>query len=32
LVETLLLDLNTRWQYQSALFDLERTLGAPLDQ
>jgi outer membrane protein TolC len=32
LVETLRLELNTRWQYQLALFDLERTLGTPLNQ
>ena len=32
LVETLRLDLDTRWQYQLALFNLERTLGAPLSQ
>ena len=32
LVETLRLDLDTRWQYQQALFNLERTLGTPLGQ
>jgi len=32
LVETLRLDLDTRWQYQLALFNLERTLGTPLSQ
>jgi outer membrane protein TolC len=32
LVETLRFDLDTRWQYQLALLNLERTLGAPLNQ
>jgi len=32
LVETLRLDLTTRWQYQLALLNLEQTLGAPLPQ
>ncbi|MGA2247403.1 MAG: TolC family protein [Verrucomicrobiota bacterium] len=32
LVETLRFDLDTRWQYQLALMDLERVLGAPLSQ
>jgi hypothetical protein len=32
LVETLRFDLETRWRYQLALFDLERILGAPLSE
>jgi outer membrane protein TolC len=32
LVETLRLELETRWQYQLALFNLERIIGAPLSQ
>jgi outer membrane protein TolC len=32
LLETLRLELNTRWQYQLALLNLERTLGTPLNQ
>jgi outer membrane protein TolC len=32
LVETLRYELNTRWQYQLALLNLEQTLGAPLNQ
>jgi outer membrane protein TolC len=32
LVETLRLDLNTRWQYRLAVLELERTLGAPLSE
>jgi outer membrane protein TolC len=32
LIETLRFDLDTRWQYELALFELERTLGAPLSQ
>ena len=31
LVETLRFELITRWQYELALFNLERTLGAPLN-
>jgi len=32
LVDTLRLDLSTRWQYHLALLNFERTLGSPLSQ
>lgn len=32
LVETLRFNLDTRWQYELALFNLERMLGVPLDR